>query len=123
MDDIKTFVATLENFLQAVNKTAGVFLREIGAGRELFVRTENSEYYIYIIDPEEGKVRVRGGKHFPEPTECVFNGSTFGGSMLKTKWVGTGMCLEFFKDGRYITTTFVQSIGLVTGTPPSNSVH
>jgi hypothetical protein len=36
----------------------------------------------------------------PTPTEARIHGSTWGGSMLKTKFLGRGMSLEFARPGR-----------------------
>lgn len=115
MSDKKgTLSATIDGFIEAVNKTQGMFVKELGVGIEINVKTQNEEFFIVMLNPGEGKVRVRGSEPFAEPTECVLSGSTFGGSAIKSRWIGIGMYIEFFKEGRHITTSSpVRSIGLV----------
>lgn len=114
---------TLDTFVEEVGKREGIFLKELGAGRTVLVRTQNSAYQITVLNPEDGKVRVQGDKSFPVPEDCRLSGSTWGGSMLKMKWIGLGMCLEIVRsDGRVVTTSFTTAISLV-GPTASDKVH
>jgi len=49
----------------------------------IYVRTHNSEYEIFLLDPESGRALVQGGRYFAETLEATVCGSTFGGCMLK----------------------------------------
>jgi hypothetical protein len=53
---------------------------------------------------------VRGGKYFAAPTEVTVSGSTFGGCMLKTGWLGVGLRMEIHADGLFLVTTPVQEL-------------
>src|SRR4030095_11308743 len=68
----------------------GVTLMTLKACDTIHVRTRNSDYEIFILDPRSGRALVRGGEYFAEPVEGTVSGSTFGGCMLKMGWVGGG---------------------------------
>ena len=72
----------------------GVHLRDLPPQSVLSVQTTNRVYRIVIL--EEGTALISGHPDFcPAPAEVRINGSTWGGSMLKTRFVGRGMHLEF----------------------------
>ena len=44
----------------------------------------------------DGAALISGHPEFcPEPTEVQVHGSTWGGAMIMTNYLGRGMCLEF----------------------------
>lgn len=114
-------IASLDGFVDAVEKNQGIGLGEIGAGRTLIVETRNSTYTIHVTNPTKGEVVVTGGKFFPVPEACILSGATWGGANLKMRWVGIGMHMEFHKSSERITTSPVKTIS-IPGTP-SNLVH
>ncbi|MBS1857894.1 MAG: hypothetical protein JST11_21175 [Acidobacteria bacterium] len=72
----------------------GVYLRNLAPGTLLRVETENREYTILY----QGWDRALIWGHpvlCPEPVPVVIHGSTWGGSMLKARYIGRGMHLEF----------------------------
>ena len=72
----------------------GVHLRDLPEGTVLEVQTQNRAYTIQIR--ESGRALISGHPVFcPEPVEVNIHGSTWGGSMLKERFIGRGMCLEF----------------------------
>src|SRR5437660_579196 len=72
----------------------GVHLRDLPPQSVLSVQTTNRVYRIVVLG--EGAALISGHPEFcPVPAEVRINGSTWGGSMLKTKFVGRGMHLEF----------------------------
>ena len=79
----------------------------------LAIRTMNSIYEITILDGRRGDVLVRGGKFFPTWTPTHMAGCTFGGSILKMRGIYVGMKIEFNHRRRRITTSPVQTIGIV----------
>lgn len=97
----------------------GFDLRELAVGRRLYVYMRLGYYLLehrsdgfYISEhPFHGEA-----KYCPEPTRCVVTGSIFHpkGTMLKAKWVGRGMFLEFhLNDGpRMLSTTEILEIGV-----------
>jgi hypothetical protein len=72
----------------------GVYLRDLSPGSVLSIQTKNRVYEMVIL--EDGAALISGHPEFcPEPTEVQIQGSTWGGSMLKTRFLGRGMHLEF----------------------------
>ena len=72
----------------------GVHLRDVLPGTVLEVRTQNREYTIQYKG--SGQALISGHPVFcPEPVLVDIHGSTWGGSMLKERYIGRGMCLEF----------------------------
>jgi hypothetical protein len=103
---------TLDGFADEVSQTAGVDLTALDPITTLLVRTENSLYRITIREPHRRAILVQGGSFFPETTSACLNGSSFGGSCLKMAWVGIGLHMEFYYDGKWIITSRVQSIAM-----------
>jgi hypothetical protein len=72
----------------------GVYLRDLSPGAVLAIQTQNRSYTLVSLGDESAL--ISGHPEFcPEPVEVQVQGSTWGGSMLKTKFVGRGMHLEF----------------------------
>ena len=72
----------------------GVHLRDVLPGTVIEVRTQNRSYTIQYKG--SGQALISGHPVFcPEPVLVSIHGSTWGGSMLKERYIGRGMCLEF----------------------------
>ena len=72
----------------------GVHLDSLSVGDTIEVETQNRWYTIVVGD--RGKDLIWGHpKYCPDPVAVSIEGSTWGGSMLKIRFVGRGMCLEF----------------------------
>ena len=72
----------------------GVYLRDLCPGSVLSIQTRNRVYEMVVLGG--GATLISGHPQFcPEPTEVLIQGSTWGGSMLKMRFVGRGMHLEF----------------------------
>ena len=72
----------------------GVHLRDLPPSSVLSIQTRNRVYTLVVLSDDN--VLISGHPEFcPEPAEVRINGSTWGGSMIKTKYVGRGMHLEF----------------------------
>ncbi|MBZ5621747.1 MAG: hypothetical protein LAQ69_23915 [Acidobacteriia bacterium] len=72
----------------------GVHLRDVPPGTVLEVKTENRAYTIRYEG--FGRAFISGHPVFcPEPTLVTIHGSTWGGSMIKSDYIGRGMHLEF----------------------------
>ena len=72
----------------------GVHLRDLTPGTVLEVRTQNRAYTIQYRG--SGQALISGHPVFcPEPVLVNIHGSTWGGSMLKERYIGRGMHLEF----------------------------
>jgi len=89
------------NLSDAVNRNiiqseveGGVYLRDLPPGAVLAIQTRNRFYTLVSLGGEAAL--ISGHPEFcPDPVEVRIQGSTWGGSMLKTKFVGRGMHLEF----------------------------
>jgi hypothetical protein len=72
----------------------GVHLNDLPRGTALAIRTMSRSYTLVNLG-DEGAL-ISGHPEFcPEPVLVRIQGSTWGGSMLKSKFVGRGMHLEF----------------------------
>jgi hypothetical protein len=72
----------------------GVHLRDVPPGTVLEVQTQNRAYTILYKGWDQAL--ISGHPVFcPEPVPVTIHGSTWGGSMLKSRFIGRGMRLEF----------------------------
>jgi len=72
----------------------GVHLRDVPPGTVLEVQTQNRAYKILYKGWDQAL--ISGHPVFcPEPVPVTIHGSTWGGSMLKSRFIGRGMRLEF----------------------------
>jgi hypothetical protein len=72
----------------------GVYLRDLPDESTLEVITQNRWYTLTIL--RDGEALISGHPQFcPKPVLVRINGSNWGGSMLKTAFVGRGMHLEY----------------------------
>jgi hypothetical protein len=111
--------ATLEGFVDNLADTPGIRLRDVEPLTAIVVRTQNSCYRIVI--GHDHTAIVRGGSFFCEPTPARIDGSGFGGTLLKVGWIGIGLRVEIFANGRRIITSPVREITVER--TPSASVH
>jgi len=89
------------NFSNEVNRNivqseieGGVYLDDLSEGAVLEVETQNRWYTIVIRG--RGKELISGHPQYcPDPVPVRIEGSTWGGSMLKVRFIGRGMRLEF----------------------------
>jgi len=72
----------------------GVFLEGLPPDTVLHIRTQNHFYTALFLG--EGTALISGHPQYcPEPVQVTIAGSTWGGSMLKLRFIGRGMHLEF----------------------------
>jgi hypothetical protein len=72
----------------------GVHLRDLSPGTVLEIRTQNRAYIILYQGSD--RAMISGHPVFcPQPVPVTIHGSTWGGSMLKARFIGRGMRLEF----------------------------
>lgn len=102
---------SLDGFAE-LSSAEGIALRLLSPFDTIRLKTLNSEYYIFLLDPETGKALVQGGRFFAEPIEATVSGSTFGGCMLKMGWLGVGLRVEICYNGQRIVTSPVQTMHL-----------
>ncbi len=72
----------------------GVYLDDLPHGATLDVETQNRHYK--IVNHGAGQALISGHPKFcPQPVLVKIHGSNWGGSMLKVRFIGRGMHLEF----------------------------
>jgi len=72
----------------------GVHLDTLPEGATLLIKTQNRSYR--LVNQGQGHAMISGHPRFcPQPVRVKIGGSTWGGSMLKLKYIGRGMHLEF----------------------------
>jgi hypothetical protein len=100
----------LDGVIEISSLLEGVTLAALKACDTIHVRTRNSDYEIFMLDPKSGYALVRGGEYFAEPVEATVSGSSFGGCMLKLGWLGVGLRIEIYVNGQRTVTSSVQSL-------------
>lgn len=95
------------------NEIGGIDTRKLKSDAVVEVNTKNTTYRFKFID-ENGSCLVQGGKYFPQEAKGIFQGSTFGGNVLKIGWIGYGMNMEIvdISNNKLITTSRVRSARL-----------
>ena len=99
------------NFDDAINRAicqsemdGGVSLDELPVGSVLDVQTANTLYR--IENRGDGEVIISGHPEIcPTPVQVVFYGSTWGTPMLKVRFIGRDMKMEFFHPEKGIVRT------------------
>ena len=88
----------------------GVHLGALPPGAVLEIETENRSYTIEYRGLNQAL--ISGHPIFcPQPTLVTISGSTWGGSMIKTGYIGRGMRLEFCSpEAEPITTSIVREV-------------
>ena len=72
----------------------GVFLEGLPPDTVLHIRTQHHFYTALLLG--EGSALISGHPRYcPQPVQVIIAGSTWGGSMLKVRFIGRGMHLEF----------------------------
>ncbi len=103
-------LCTLEGFREEVDRRGGMDLSELEPLTRLKVRTHYTLYQLIVLSPWESRVLIQGGRFFAEPVEASLGGSSYGGCMLKTRWIGLGMRMEIYGEDGHIVTSPVRSV-------------
>lgn len=112
--------STVEGFALEAGATDGVAIESLDTGTVVILRTNNSEYRLTVLDEVRRTVLVKGGLVLQEATLACLQGSSAGGSFLKTGWIGLGLRVELTVGCRRIVTSPVRSI-TVERLPPRPS--
>ena len=110
--DITTQVCTFDETGVNDNQPEGLALESLQEYDTIHAHTHNSDYQIFIFDPKTGRALVQGGPYLSKPVAALVCGSTIGGGMLKTGWLGIGLCMEIFVHGHRLVTSPVQSLSV-----------
>ena len=71
----------------------GVYLKDLPEETTLEIETQNRSYI--LVNRGQGQALISGHPEFcPEPVLVRIEGSNWGGSMLKSRYIGGGMRLE-----------------------------
>lgn len=93
--------AILDQFANFSEQAEGIYLRDIPEDALIKVETTYITLHMAFIEKDEARVavqRVRGCiNFFTAPEICRLEGSTLGGSFLKTRWLGIGFNLELHR--------------------------
>jgi len=113
---------SLENSVRTGSTLDGIALESLSAFDTICVQTLNSNYRIFLLDPRTRRALVEGGRHFVEPVEAHVNGSSFSDTTFKHGWIGVGMRIELWANGRFASTSPVQSLHIEKSNRISESV-
>ena len=101
MADSPKFFRPHANLTDEVNRNivqseidGGVRIDDLQPGSELEITTHDTHYQVFVLG---GNLALITGHslYCPHPVLVRINGSTWGGSMLKIRFIGRGMCMEF----------------------------
>jgi hypothetical protein len=111
------------DFATQNGRVTGIDLRSLPPGTELVVDTRYSRYRVVMLEGPDSNALVQGGRYFRQETEARINGSTCGGGLLKSGWIGLGLFVEILAGGKRITTSGVRSIRVEETHEPAGLAH
>jgi hypothetical protein len=111
---------TLSGFAHEVGCSDGIAIQSLAPGTTLIVQTRNSLYRLIMMMGVRCGVLVQGGSFFPEATPAHLQGASAGGCLVKTGWIGVGLCVELWVGSDRILTSTVRSIA-IENVPPRDS--
>jgi hypothetical protein len=88
----------------------GVLVDALTPNARIVVRTRNSCYRFEVMDTVDRRVRITGGKLFPEATEMLLEGATTDDGTIKPGWISVGLPITLSTGLRRITTSRVESV-------------
>ena len=86
----------------------GVQIDQMGELTTLAVCTRNTVYEITVLDGHTGEILVRGGQFFSERTPVRLEGSSFGGSIIKSRGIYVGLRMEIIPEPVEMVSKVVQ---------------
>jgi hypothetical protein len=101
----------------------GVFLEGLPPATVLLIRTRHHFYTAQLLGGSSALISGHP-QYCPQPVQVTIAGSTWGGSMLKRRFIGRGMRMEFHHPGYNtpIVTSLVQEIREQTSLTPDRAV-
>jgi hypothetical protein len=72
----------------------GIFLNDLPPATVLEIQTQHHCYQVVLLGESEALISGHP-EYCPDPIRVAIAGSTWGGSMLKRRYVGRGMHMEF----------------------------
>ena len=101
---------SLYHSIKTSSSPAGLALGTLAPFDTIHVRTLNSEYRIFLLDPRTGRALVDGGPHFVEPVEALVCGSSSRSCTIRNGEICIGLRIEMWVEGRLLSTSTVQSV-------------
>ena len=92
------------------DEVAAVNWRSVLPGTALQVQTQHSTYRLVKLEDARIDAMVRGGALFDTPTEGRVEGSTAGGSLIRSRWILKDLRLEIAVGRRHVVTSPIRSI-------------
>jgi len=86
----------------------GIAIDALEPGTTLLVQTANSKYCFVVLDPGEQQVLIAGGA-FRHAASAFLHGASGDGD-LKNGWIGVGLRIRLFVDGKPFVTSRVRFI-------------
>ena len=97
----------------------GVEVDALAPGTRVRIQTQNSEYWLTVLEGGHRRVLVQGGI-LPTASEARVEGATDGGSALHRGWIEVNRSLEMVCGPRRITTSRVREISFEKPGSPSH---
>lgn len=96
----------------AVERTSrpGILVDILPANARITVATKNSRYHIVVVDGAERRIRITGGRVFPDPADMLLEGAMTDVGMVDAGWISVGLPLTLSSGLRRITTSRVESV-------------
>lgn len=111
--------------LQALARAGGFDLKDVLAGTLMEIETAHDTFWVFVVDPAEGKVVVESTHpQLRQPTVFFHQGATSGGSAVKLGWIGVGYHLRMnVGTGGVLTTSEVKHIRSVSNDERTQRMH
>jgi len=97
----------------------GVQIDSLAPGTRIRVQTQNSEYWLTVLEGGHRRVLVQGGI-LPTASEARVEGATDGGTALHSGWIEVDRSLELLCGPRRIMTSRVREISFDKPASPSH---
>lgn len=79
--------------VEFAENTPGIKLDDIKTGEKFMISTQNTEY---VLEKRDDGLYLSGNeKYCPTPRKVSITGSSWGGSAIKSRFIGEGMRMEF----------------------------
>ena len=111
-EKLNIFQDSLNDKIMESNIEGGIRLDKLAVGEKLEVETQNTKY---LIEKREDGFYMSGNpKYCPDPTKMLINGSTFGGNVIKQKFVGPGLYIEYVTpENKVVTTSQIKNVRVI----------
>jgi RNA polymerase-binding transcription factor DksA len=108
----------------ATSWPAGLALATVAQFDTVHVRTLNSDYRFFLLDPKTGRALVVGGLHFAEPVEALVSGSKSWDSTIRNGELCIGLRIEMWVSDKLVSTSPIQSVRVEhnTAVAPNSAV-